>query len=383
MKKVVLLGSTGSIGTSTCKVVEDLPNDLELIGLAAGRNVDLLREQVAQFHPQMVSVMDPAAAKEFANEFNGTPNVQCGDEGLLALATLSEADIVLIAIVGTAGLQPALAAIRAGKDIAVASKEILVMAGETVMAEARKHGVKVLAVDSEHSAIFQCLDGKPVDSIRQIWLTASGGPFREKPVDEFADITVEQALKHPSWEMGRKITIDSSTLFNKGLEMIEARWLFDIEMPRVKVVVHPQSVIHSMVEFVDGSMLAQLSTPDMCLPIQYALTYPARAASDRVQTSLAEIGRLDFEEPDVGRFPALALARRAGDEGGTLPAVLNAANEVAVEAFCERQLSYLGITESVAAVMAAHEVVAQPALEEILEADSWARNAAQNVISDA
>ena len=383
MKKVVLLGSTGSIGTSTCKVVEDLPNDLELIGLAAGRNVDLLREQVAQFNPQMVSVTDPAAAKEFANEFNGTPNVQCGDEGLLALATLPEADIVLIAIVGTAGLQPALAAIRAGKDIAVASKEILVMAGETVMAEARKHGVKVLAVDSEHSAIFQCLDGKPVDSIRQIWLTASGGPFREKPADEFADITVEQALKHPSWEMGRKITIDSSTLFNKGLEMIEARWLFDIEMPRVKVVVHPQSVIHSMVEFVDGSMLAQLSTPDMCLPIQYALTYPARAASDRVQTSLAEIGRLDFEEPDVKRFPALDLARRAGDEGGTLPAVLNAANEVAVEAFCERQLSYLGITESVAAVMAAHEVVAQPALEEILEADSWARNAAQNVISDA
>lgn len=383
MKKVVLLGSTGSIGTSTCKVVEDLPNDLELIGLAAGRNVNLLREQVAQFNPQMVSVTDPAAAKEFVNEFNGTPNVQCGDEGLLALATLPEADIVLIAIVGTAGLQPALAAIRAGKDIAVASKEILVMAGETVMAEARKHGVKVLAVDSEHSAIFQCLDGKPVDSIRQIWLTASGGPFREKPADEFADITVEQALKHPSWEMGRKITIDSSTLFNKGLEMIEARWLFDIEMPRVKVVVHPQSVIHSMVEFVDGSILAQLSTPDMCLPIQYALTYPARVASDRVQTSLAEIGRLDFEEPDVERFPALDLARRAGDEGGTLPAVLNAANEVAVEAFCERQLSYMGITESVAAVMAAHEVVAQPALEEILEADSWARNAAQNVILDA
>ena len=383
MKKVVLLGSTGSIGTSTCKVVEDLPNDLELIGLAAGRNVDLLRQQVGQFNPQMVSVTDPAAANEFANEFNGTPNVQCGDEGLLALATLSEADIVLIAIVGTAGLQPALAAIRAGKDIAVASKEILVMAGETVMAEARKYGVKVLAVDSEHSAIFQCLDGKSVDSIRQIWLTASGGPFREKPADEFADITVEQALKHPSWEMGRKITIDSSTLFNKGLEMIEARWLFDIEMPRVKVVVHPQSVIHSMVEFVDGSMLAQLSTPDMCLPIQYALTYPARARSDRVQTSLAEIGRLDFEEPDVERFPALGLARRAGDEGGTLPAVLNAANEVAVEAFCDRQLSYMGITESVAAVMAAHEVVAQPALEEILEADSWARNAAQNVISDA
>ena len=383
MKKVVLLGSTGSIGTSTCKVVEDLPDDLALIGLAAGRNVGLLREQVAQFKPQLVSVTDPTAAKELANEYNGTPVVECGDEGLLALATMPEADIVLIAIVGTAGLQPALAAIRAGKDIAVASKEILVMAGETVMAEARKHGVKVLAVDSEHSAIFQCLDGKPADSIRQIWLTASGGPFREKPADEFTEITVEEALKHPSWEMGRKITIDSSTLFNKGLEMIEARWLFDIEMPRVKVVVHPQSVIHSMVEFVDGSMLAQLSTPDMCLPIQYALTYPERATSDRVQTSLAEIGRLDFEEPDTERFPALGLARRAGEVGGTLPAVLNAANEVAVEAFCERQLSYLGITEMVATVMELHEVVTQPSLGEILAADSWARKTAKNLVLDA
>ena len=380
MKKVVLLGSTGSIGTSTCKVVEDLPDDLELVGLAAGRNVDLLRQQVAQFRPKLVSLSDPAAAKELAAEFNGAPQVECGDEGLLALATMPEADIVLIAIVGTAGLQPALAAIRAGKDIAVASKEILVMAGETVMTEARKHGVKVLAVDSEHSAIFQCLDGKPVDSIRQIWLTASGGPFREKPADEFENITVEQALKHPSWEMGRKITIDSSTLFNKGLEMIEARWLFDIEMPRVKVVVHPQSVIHSMVEYVDGSMIAQLSTPDMCLPIQYALTYPARAESDRVQTSLTEIGRLDFEEPDTERFPALKLAREAGEVGGTLPAVLNAANEVAVEAFCERQLSYLGITETVGSVMEAHQVVPQPSLGEILEADAWARNAAKNAI---
>ncbi len=380
MKKVVLLGSTGSIGTSTCKVVEDLPDDLELIGLAAGRNVDLLRQQVAQFRPKLVSVSDPIAAKELTVEFKGAPQVECGDEGLLALATMPEADIVLIAIVGTAGLQPALAAIRAGKDIAVASKEILVMAGETVMTEARKHGVKVLAVDSEHSAIFQCLDGKPVDSIRRIWLTASGGPFREKPANEFENITVEQALKHPSWEMGRKITIDSSTLFNKGLEMIEARWLFDIEMPRVKVVVHPQSVIHSMVEYVDGSMIAQLSTPDMCLPIQYALTYPARAESDRVQTSLAEIGRLDFEEPDTERFPALKLAREAGEVGGTLPAVLNAANEVAVEAFCERQLSYLGITETVGSVMEAHQVVSQPSLREILEADAWARIAAKNAV---
>jgi 1-deoxy-D-xylulose-5-phosphate reductoisomerase len=376
MKNVVLLGSTGSIGTSTCKVAKDLPDDIRLVGLAAGRNVTLLREQVKQFAPAAISINCPDAAKELSNEFNNKPEVHFGDEGLLKLATLPEADIVLIAIVGTAGLQPALAAIRAGKDIAVASKEILVMAGEIVMDEARKHGVKVLAVDSEHSAIFQCLEDKPPESVRQIWLTASGGPFREKPAAEFADITVEQALKHPSWEMGRKITIDSATLFNKGLEMIEARWLFDIEMPRVRVVVHPQSVIHSMVEFIDGSMLAQLSTPDMCLPIQYALTYPARAASDRVQTNLAEIGRLDFEEPDPDRFPALNLARRAGEVGGTLPAVLNAANEIAVDAFCAGEISFTEITSTVSRTMDAHDWVAEPTLDEILSADQWAREAA-------
>jgi 1-deoxy-D-xylulose-5-phosphate reductoisomerase len=353
-----------------------LPDDIRLVGLAAGRNVTLLREQVKQFAPAAISINCPDAAKELSNEFNNKPEVHFGDEGLLKLATLPEADIVLIAIVGTAGLQPALAAIRAGKDIAVASKEILVMAGEIVMAEARKHGVKVLAVDSEHSAIFQCLEDKPPESVRQIWLTASGGPFREKPSAEFADITVEQALKHPSWEMGRKITIDSATLFNKGLEMIEARWLFDIEMPRVRVVVHPQSVIHSMVEFIDGSMLAQLSTPDMCLPIQYALTYPARAASDRVQTNLAEIGRLDFEEPDPDRFPALNLARRAGEVGGTLPAVLNAANEIAVDAFCAGEISFTEITSTVSRTMDAHDWVSEPTLDEILSADQWAREAA-------
>jgi 1-deoxy-D-xylulose-5-phosphate reductoisomerase len=376
MKKVVLLGSTGSIGTSTCKVAKDLPDDIELVGLAAGRNAGLLREQIKQFKPRAISLADADAANELANEYDGKPEVFQGDEGLLELATLPEADIVLIAIVGTAGLQPALAAIRAGKDIAVASKEILVMAGETVMTEARKHGVKVLAVDSEHSAIFQCLEGKPPESIRQIWLTASGGPFRQTPAEEFAGITVEQALKHPSWEMGRKITIDSATLFNKGLEMIEARWLFDIEMPRVRVVVHPQSVIHSMVEFIDGSIIAQLSTPDMCLPIQYALTCPGRSASDRVQTNFAEIGRLDFEEPDTERFPSLDLARRAGEVGGTLPAVLNAANEIAVQAFCDRQISFTDITTTVSRTMESHQVVAKPTLEDILSADLWARETA-------
>src|SRR5271170_7522621 len=311
MKNVVLLGSTGSIGTSTVKVADDLPDKIRLLALGAGNNSELLLEQTRKHKPAAISIFDPVRAKGVQNALGTSTKVFSGEEGLIKLATLPAADIVLIAIVGTAGLKPALAAIRAGKDIAVASKEILVMAGEIVMSEARKHGVRVLAVDSEHSAIFQCLDGKPGSSVRNLWLTASGGPFRNTPKEEFPKITVERALKHPSWVMGRKITIDSATLFNKGLEMIEARWLFDIEMARVRVVVHPQSVVHSMVEFVDGSMLAQLSTPDMCLPIQYALTYPARVASGRVQTNLARLGQLSFEEPDRERFPALDLARKA------------------------------------------------------------------------
>jgi 1-deoxy-D-xylulose-5-phosphate reductoisomerase len=377
MKNVVLLGSTGSIGTSTIKVADDLPDQIRLIGLAAGNNIDLLLEQTRKHKPAAISISDPSKAKELQDILGTSAEVYSGDKGLLKLATLPDADIVLIAIVGTAGLQPALAAIRAGKDIAIASKEILVMAGETVMSEARKYGVRVLAVDSEHSAIFQCLDGKPPASVRKMWLTASGGPFRKTPKADFASITVEQALKHPSWVMGKKITIDSATLFNKALEMIEARWLFDIEMARVGVVVHPQSVVHSMVEFVDGSMLAQLSTPDMCLPIQYALTYPERAASDRVQTSLAKLGSLTFEEPDVDRFPALELARRAGEIGGTMPAVLNAANEVAVEAFVNRKLNFVQITETVRRTMDAHKVLSHPTLDQILESDAWARQEAR------
>jgi 1-deoxy-D-xylulose-5-phosphate reductoisomerase len=376
MKNVVLLGSTGSIGTSTLKVAEDLPGHIRLIGLAAGHNAELLLKQTLRHRPEAVSLGDPAKARALEEAVGASTRVYAGEEGLLKLATLPAADIVLIAIVGTAGLQPALAAIRAGKDIAVASKEILVMAGEIVMAEARQHGVKVLAVDSEHSAIFQCLDGKPPDSVRALWLTASGGPFRATPREEFARISVERALQHPSWVMGPKITIDSATLFNKGLEMIEARWLFDIEMARVRVVVHPQSVVHSMVEFVDGSMLAQLSTPDMCLPIQYALTYPARVASQRVQTNLARLGQLTFEEPDRERFPALDLARKAGEIGGTLPAVLNAANEVAVNAFVNRSINFPQISELVGRVIDGHAVVAHPSLKQILEADAWARKEA-------
>ena len=376
MKNVVLLGSTGSIGASTIKVAEDLPGHIRLVGLAAGNNVELLLKQTLKHQPAAISIGDPAKAAGLRTRLGAAVQVFSGDEGLIKLATLPEADIVLIAIVGTAGLLPALAAIRAGKDIAVASKEILVMAGEIVMREAREHGVRVLAVDSEHSAIFQCLDGKPAGSVRALWLTASGGPFRSTPREEFSAITVERALKHPSWVMGRKITIDSATLFNKGLEMIEARWLFDIEIGRVQVVVHPQSVVHSLVEFVDGSILAQLSTPDMCLPIQYALTYPGRVPSNRVRTDLAHLGQLTFGPPDPERFPALKLARQAGETGGTLPAVLNAANEAAVDAFIAGRISFPQISEWVARVMSRHAVVEHPDLARVLEADHWARQEA-------
>lgn len=376
MKNVVLLGSTGSIGASTIKVAEDLPERIRLVGLAAGNNADLLRKQARKFQPEALSLNDDGKAQELQAALGASTRVYSGAEGLVKLATLPSADIVLIAIVGTAGLLPALAAIHAGKDLAIASKEILVMAGELVMRQARERGVRVLAVDSEHSAIFQCLDGKPPGSVRRLWLTASGGPFRATPKSEFPAITVERALKHPSWVMGPKITIDSATLFNKGLEMIEARWLFDIEIQRLKVVVHPQSIVHSMVEFVDGSILAQMSTPDMCLPIQYALTYPERAPSNRVQTDFARLGSLTFEEPDPERFPALTLARRAAETGGTMPAVMNAANEVAVAAFCQGKINFPQISATVAQVMDAHAPTLRPSLEQIFAADTWARAAA-------
>lgn len=379
MKNVVILGSTGSIGTSALKVVGDLRDRLRVVGLAAGNNISRLLEQARQHQPQAVCVRDARAAVDLEAALGPGCQVFSGEEGLVRLATLPEADIVLVAIVGTTGLRPALAAIRAGKDLALASKEILVMAGEIVMREARAHGVRVLAVDSEHSAIFQCLDGKPISSVRKLWLTASGGPFRDArqwPKWRFREITLQDALQHPSWVMGRKITIDSATLFNKGLEMIEARWLFDIPIDRVEVLIHPQSVVHSMVEFVDGSWLAQLSTPDMCLPIQYALTYPERVPNARVQTDFVKLGTLSFEAPDTERFPALELARRAGRVGGTLPAVLNAANEVAVAAFAEGRLPFAEIPERVRRTMDAHRVIDHPSLEQILEADAWARRVA-------
>jgi len=377
-KNIVLLGATGSIGVSTQKVVADLPRELRIVGLASRENVTGMEQAIRQFQPKAVAMTHPEKARELQSRVERP--VWSGERGLVELATMPEADIVLVAIVGTAGLEPALAAIRAGKDLAVASKEILVMAGDLVMSEARKHGVKVLPVDSEHSAIFQCLEGREPSEVKRLILTASGGPFRQTPREQFEKITVAQALKHPSWSMGPKITIDSATLFNKGLEMIEARWLFGVEMDRVDVVVHPQSVVHSMVEFQDGSILAQLSAPDMRHPIQHALTWPRRLPNSMPPTDLARIGTLTFENPDGEKFPSLRLAREAGRACGTMPAVFNAANEVAVARFVAGQIQFTGIFETVERVMSRHRVVASPALDAIVEADGWARKEAERVI---
>jgi 1-deoxy-D-xylulose-5-phosphate reductoisomerase len=379
-KRVVILGSTGSIGESALKVARDIPDRMEVVGLAAGRSAKSLLAQAAEFRPRAVALYETERLGELRGQLPEGTALHGGAEGLIELATMPEADLVLISIVGTAGLAPALAAIRAGKAIAVASKEILVMAGEEVMREAERHQVPVLPVDSEHNAIFQCLAGEPPGHVRRLILTASGGPFRRTPAAELADVTPAQALKHPTWNMGRKITIDSATLFNKGLEMIEARWLFGVPMEKVDVVVHPQSIVHSLVEFVDGSQLAQLSHSDMCFPIQYAVTWPDRLPNRLRPLNLAEVGSLHFEAPDPGRFPALRLAREAGMTGGTLPAVLNAANEIAVPAFLEGRIPFPAIWETVEAVMQRHTTVSHPPLEEILRADAWARvDAAEEV----
>lgn len=368
---MVVLGATGSIGESAAKVARAIPGRMRIVGLAANRNVARLAELAREFQPVAVAIGDPDLAGEL-----GPGRVGVGPEGLLELATLPEADLVLIAIVGTAGLKPALAAIEAGKDLAVASKEILVMAGEIVMRAARARGVRVLPVDSEHNAIFQCLEGRDPAQVQRLILTASGGPFRRTPAAELASVTPAQALQHPTWNMGAKVTIDSATLFNKGLEMMEARWLFDLPMARVDVVVHPQSIVHSLVEFVDGSLLAQLSHSDMSFPIQYAVTWPERVAGNLPSLDLATLGRLDFEAPRLGDFPALRLARLAGETCGTMPAVMNAANEVAVAAFLEGRLGFPGIWELVEQTMTAHRSVVAPSLEAILEADRWAREEA-------
>jgi 1-deoxy-D-xylulose-5-phosphate reductoisomerase len=392
-KRVVVLGATGSIGESALKVAHDIPERMEIVGLAANRNGKKLAAQANKVRPNAVCLVDETKMGELRAALEYEPRIFSGESGLVEIACLAEAEMVLVAVVGTGGLQPALAAIEAGKDLAVASKEILVMAGEIVMREAGRKGVHVLPVDSEHNAIFQCLDSqkRPTSNVqrptlneeqdvRRLILTASGGPFRNTAASEFESITVEQALKHPTWNMGPKITIDSATLFNKGLEMIEAHWLFGVEMKRVEVVIHPQSIVHSMVEFSDGSVLAQLSHSDMCFPIQYAVTWPERVPNSLPPLDFGKLRQLEFARPRYEDFPALSLARRAGETGGTLPAVLNAANEIAVSAFLERKISFPRIWQTVAAVMDQHTNVAHPDLDAILRADLWARNEAANAV---
>lgn len=377
-RRIVLLGSTGSIGLSTLKVAADLPDEIEIVGLAACSSVAKLAEQARATGVKNVAIYDEMQEAELRSLLPPGVKIHVGAEGLNRISQLEEADVVLIAIVGTAGLHPALAAIDAGKDLAVASKEILVMAGEIITACAAEKGIQILPVDSEHNAIFQCLEGHrgPSAEISRLILTASGGPFRNTPTEELQKVTLAQALKHPTWEMGPKITIDSATLFNKGLEMIEARWLFGIEMDRIEAVIHPQSIVHSMVEFTDGSILAQLSRTDMCFPIQYALTYPARKKGALRPLDFRELSKLEFSPPRLEDFPALNLARKAGLAGGTLPAVFNAANEIAVQAFRDEIINFPSIWKCVAAVMKNHEVVASPSLSEILTADRAAREAA-------
>lgn len=381
-RRVVLLGSTGSIGLSTLRVAANLPEEIEIVGLAAGSNVSKLAEQARQTGTRQVAIYDETKAAELRSSLPPGVEVHTGAEGLIRLCEIEEADIVLIAIVGTAGLQPALAAIEASKDLAVASKEILVMAGEIITARAAEKGVRILPVDSEHNAIFQCLEGHRggEKEISRLILTASGGPFRETSAAELWDVTPEMALKHPTWDMGPKITIDSATLFNKGLEMIEARWLFGIGMDRIEAIIHPQSIIHSMVEFTDGSVLAQLSRTDMGFPIQYALTYPTRMKGALRPLDFAALSKLEFSEPRLNDFPALNLAREAGLAGGTLPAVFNAANEIAVQAFRDGKIPFPGIWETVATVMTAHETILTPTLAQILTADREARYVAVDSI---
>ena len=377
-RRVVVLGSTGSIGCSALKVARDLPERIEIVALAAAGNITRLAEQARETGVRHVALYDASKESALRELLPAGVTIHTGAEGLDELAALAEVDIVLIAIVGTAGLHPALAAIEAGKDLAIASKEILVMAGEIITAAARRRRVKLLPVDSEHNAIFQCLDGHRGGeaTVSRLVLTASGGPFRKLPAAQLAHVTPQQALRHPTWDMGPKITIDSATLFNKGLEMIEARWLFDIGMERIDVVVHPQSIIHSMVEFTDGSVLAQLSRTDMCFPIQYALTWPDRVRGGLQPLDFPALAKLEFEAPREADFPALGLARRAGLTGGTLPAVFNAANEIAVAAFRAGKIPFPGIWQCVAAVMDGHQVQPSSTLAAVVAADRWARQAA-------
>jgi 1-deoxy-D-xylulose-5-phosphate reductoisomerase len=379
VKRLAVLGSTGSIGQQTLDVVRTLPERFRVIGLAAGKNIDLLAEQIGEFKPEFIYYSSgDNQVKEIKNRLGDT-----GSEflSLEDMACHPDVDTVVIATSGKAGLSPTLAAVKAGKNIALANKESLVAAGGIITGAAGQSGARILPVDSEHSAIWQCLNGERQEA-RQIILTASGGPFRDYSAAQMEKVTVEQALKHPSWQMGRKVTVDSATLMNKGLEVIEAHWLFNLPIDDIKVLIHPQSIIHSMVEFIDGSVKAQLSYPDMRLPIQYALSYPDRIANPRLpRLDWSNLGSLTFEQPDLDRFPCLRLAVEAGKKGGTCPAVLGAADEVAVELFLSQRIRLVDIAHLVERVLEQHRVVEHPSLEEIMAADAWARERVLKLVS--
>ncbi len=370
---IAILGSTGSIGRSSLDVIEALPERFRITYLTAHRNIDLLSEQTRRFQPHGVVVRDEAHAQRLRTQVNGNTEVLSGEDALLDIVSRPDVDLVISALVGFAGLRPTLRAIEAGKDIALANKETLVVGGALIMEKVRAHGVHLLPIDSEHSAILQCLQGEDIRSVGRLILTASGGPFLNLSHDEFCRVTPGQALKHPTWSMGSKITIDSATLMNKGLEVIEAHWLFGLPSDRIDVIVHPQSIIHSMVEFVDGSIKAQLGIPDMKLPIQYALTYPERPPSMFKRVDFSEIARLTFQKPDMDRFPCLSLAYRVLQEGGTAPAVLNAANEAAVQLFLEERIPFTGIPEMIADALDAIPRESELTLDAILRADRDAR----------
>ncbi|MGI6092570.1 MAG: 1-deoxy-D-xylulose-5-phosphate reductoisomerase [Negativicutes bacterium] len=376
MKDVVILGSTGSIGKQALEVITANPTKFRVVALAAYQNDHLLEQQIQQFNPSIAVLVDKKAADRLSARYRGTTVILAGEDGLLEAATYHKASIVLTSMVGFAGLKPTLAAIDAGKDIALANKETLVAAGALVMARARAKNVRILPVDSEHSAILQCLSGENRGNIKRIILTASGGPFRGYTKEQISKVTVSDCLRHPNWNMGQKITIDSATMANKGLEVIEARWLFDVGYNQIDVVVHPQSIIHSMVEFTDGAVMAQLGKPDMKIPIQYALTYPERIPSPMTGLNFSEVASLTFEEPNNTIFPALDMAIQAGKAGGTLPCVFNAANEEAVYAFLGGKIKFQDITDVISHVIDRHELVIDPNYEQILKTDLWARKLA-------
>lgn len=372
MKKIAILGSTGSIGTQTLDVIRAHSDELEVVALAAGSNKERLKEQIREFHPELVSLSDEKKAQELKEELAGEAvEVVCGMDGLIEVAGIDSADVVVTAVVGMMGILPTMEAIRKGKDIALANKETLVTAGHLIIPMAREYGVSILPVDSEHSAIFQCLQGEPKKALDKILLTASGGPFRGKSAEFLETVTLEDALNHPNWSMGPKITIDSSTMVNKGLEVMETKWLFGVDYSQIEVVIQPQSIIHSMVQYIDGAVIAQLGTPDMRVPIEYALFYPERRSLPGDRLDFSKLSQITFEKPDYKVFRGLSLAIEAGKTGGTMPTVFNAANERAVAKFLKGEIKYTDIVRSIEKCMDAHKVSAHPDLEEILATEQW------------